>query len=66
MGKTIYSPYKTIYIPDESLWERVVKKADRPEIDRSVSQLVRRFFELWLDGKIDLYSEWREEDNGRS
>lgn len=52
-----YNPNKSIYIPDKELWGRIENKARRPDIDRSVSQIAVRLFEMWLRGDILPYPE---------
>ena len=47
---------RTIYVEDE-LWNRVMEKAGRHDIDRSVSQLARRLLEMWVNDEIEPYKE---------
>lgn len=47
---------KSIYV-DSELWAKAEEKARRPEIDRSISQIVRRLIEMWVEGEVVPYPE---------
>ncbi len=52
-----YNANKSIYVPSEDLWERIKEKANRPDINRSISNITIRLWEIWLDGGVTPYSE---------
>ncbi len=58
---TEYNGNKSIYFPSEDLWERVKDKANRPDINRSVSSIAIRLLEMWLNGEVLPYPE-KEKD----
>lgn len=57
-----YNPYKSLYVPDESLWEQVKEKAGRSDVDRSISRIVCRLLEMWIKQEVIPYPE--SNDNG--
>lgn len=57
MEEKEYNPYKSLYVPNEELWERVKEKSQRPDISRSISQITCRLFEMWLSGDVMPYPE---------
>lgn len=47
---------KSIYV-DNKLWVEAEQKAKRPEIDRSISQIIRRLLEMWVNDEVMPYPE---------
>lgn len=47
---------KSIYV-DNELWVEAEQKAKRPEIDRSISQIIRRLLEMWVNNEVMPYPE---------
>lgn len=42
----------SIYMDDMALWRKALEKAGRPQINRSISQIIRRLLEMWLAGEV--------------
>lgn len=47
---------RAVYIED-SIWNKARLKAQEPHIDRSLSQIIRRLLEMWLNGEVIPYPE---------
>ena len=47
---------RAIYV-DGSLWKRAMDKAKSPQIDRSLSQIIRQLLKMWLNDEITPYRE---------
>lgn len=47
---------RAIYVKVD-LWEQAMKKAKSPQIDRSLSQIIRRLLEMWLNDEVAPYPE---------
>ena len=58
-----YNPYKSVYVPSGILWERAKEKAQRDHINRSLSDVVCRLLEKWLNNEIVAYSDSENDNN---
>lgn len=45
------------------IWDEAISKSNRPNIKRSMSQIVDKLLELWIDGKVTPYPESELVDN---
>ena len=53
---------RSVYV-DRNIWDEASWKCERPNIQRSISQIVNRLLELWIDGEVVPYPENEVKDD---